>query len=144
MIFYSGHGVLPICLSPHSSNQTQDLDLSRFGVNKRLIVRINRLDIMNIQSFHIAQVVCSFMSAANPSKVVQSFKNAGLSLIIADEQLLCMVTPETARCLFDRDKVLDPLAIFEMELKDDDYTDDDPDDIDEKELLKLAAEEEPI
>jgi hypothetical protein len=69
---------------------------------------------------------------------------AGVSLITADEQLLCMVTPETARCLFDRSKVLNPLAIFEVALEDDDYTDDDLDDLDEEELLKLAAEEEPI
>jgi hypothetical protein len=62
----------------------------------------------------------------------------------ADEQLLYMVRPEGARCLFGRDKVLNPLAIFEVGLEDDDYTDDDPDDIDEGELLKLVAEEEPI
>jgi hypothetical protein len=52
--------------------------------------------------------------------------------------------PETARCLFDCDKVLNPLAIFEVGLKNDDYTDDDPDDIEEEELLKLAVEEELI
>jgi hypothetical protein len=84
------------------------------------------------------------MSAANPSNVVQSFKNAGISLITPDEQLLCMVTPEASRCLFDHDKVLNPLAIFEVGLEDDDYTDDDPDDINEEELLKLAAQEELI
>jgi hypothetical protein len=97
-----------------------------------------------IQSFHIAQIECLFMYVTNLSNVVQSFKNAGISLITADEQLLCMVTPETARCLFDHDKVLNPLARFEMGLEYDDYTDDDPDDIDEEELLKLAAEEELI
>jgi hypothetical protein len=113
-----------------------------FGVTKRLIVYVNRLDIANIQSFHIAQVVCSFMSTANPSNVVQSFENAAILLITADEQLLCMATPETARRLFDRDKMLNPLAIFEVGLEQDDYTDDDPDDVDEEELLKLAAEEE--
>jgi hypothetical protein len=84
------------------------------------------------------------MSAADPSNFMQSFKNAGISLITADEQLLCMVTPETARCLFDRDKVLNPLAIFEVGLEYDDYTDDDPDNIYEKEFLKLAGEEELI
>jgi hypothetical protein len=106
-----------------------------------LIVRVNRLDIANIQSFHIAQFVCSFMFAANPSNTVQSFKNAGISLITADEQLLCMVTPETARCLSNRDKVVNPLAIFKVGPEDNDYTDDDPDGINEEELLKLAAEE---
>jgi hypothetical protein len=34
--------------------------------------------------------------------------------------------------------VLNPLVIFEVGLEDDDYTDDDPDDIDEEELLKLV------
>jgi hypothetical protein len=141
---YSVHGVLPIFLPPHSSSQTQDLDLSLFGVTKRSIVRVNRLDIASIQTFHITQVPLSFISAANPSKVEQSLKNAGISLVTGDEQLLCLITPETVRCLFDRDKVLNPLAIFEMELEDDDYIDDDPDDIDEEELLKPAAEGELI
>jgi hypothetical protein len=67
---YSAHGVLPIFLPPHSSNQTQVLDLSLFDVSKPLIVSVNRLDIANIQSFHITQVVCSFLSAANPSNIV--------------------------------------------------------------------------
>jgi hypothetical protein len=120
------------------------LDLSLFGVTEQLIVPVNRLDIANILNFHITQVVCSFMSAVNPNNVVQSFKNSGISLLTTDEQLLCMVTPETARCRFDRDKVLNPLAIFELGLEDDDYTDDDPDDIDEEEFLKLAGEEELI
>jgi hypothetical protein len=39
---------------------------------------------------------------------------------------------------------LDPLALFEGGLEDGGYTDDDPDEIDEEELLKLAAEEELI
>jgi hypothetical protein len=75
---------------------------------------------------------------------VQSLKNVGISLITAGEQLLRMVTPETARCLFDRHKVLNPLVIFEVGLDNDDDTDDGPDDIDEEEFLKLAAEEELI
>jgi hypothetical protein len=40
--------------------------------------------------------------------------------------------------------VLNPSAPFEVGLEDDDYMGDDPDDIDEEELLKLAAEEELI
>jgi hypothetical protein len=85
--------------------------------------------------FHIPRSAPSSMSTrARP----------GIELITVDEQLLCMVTPETARCLFDRDKVLNPLSIFKMGLEDDDYRDDDPDDIDEGDLLKLTAEEELI
>jgi hypothetical protein len=91
------------------------LDLSIFGLTKRLIARVNRFDEANVQSVQIARVVCSFMSAANPFNIMQSFRNAGISLIIADDKLLCAVTPETARCLMDREKVLSAVSGFSLE-----------------------------
>jgi hypothetical protein len=39
---------IPIYFPLHDSNQLQPLDLLIFGVNKRLLVRINRLDSLNI------------------------------------------------------------------------------------------------
>jgi hypothetical protein len=124
---WADHHIVPIFLLPHSSNQTEVFDLSVFGLTKLLVARVNRIEETNVQSFHSAQVVCSFLSAANPINVIQSFKNAGISLLVADDQLLCMVTPETARCLMEREKVLATLDLLSEGLEDD-STDDDIDD----------------
>jgi hypothetical protein len=93
------HGLLPLPLPPHSSNQLQALDLSIFGVTKRHLARVNRMEGLNVQSKHIAQVVCAFMAAAVPVNIVQTFRNAGIVLVVADNQLFCKVEPARARCL---------------------------------------------
>jgi hypothetical protein len=96
---YQAHGVTPLPLPPHSSNQLQALDLSIFGVTKRHIQRINRMENLNIQSKHIAQVVCSFMAAATPVNVVRTFRNAGIVLVVGNTRLFCRVDPTQARYL---------------------------------------------
>jgi hypothetical protein len=128
--------IIPIFLPPHSSTHTQILDLSIFGLTKRIIARVNRIDTCNIQRFHIASVVCSFESAANPMKISQSFQNAGMSLMTIDDRLFCTVTPETARCVLEREKLITAVPTPEEEEEeelehDDDNTDDDelPDDL---------------
>jgi hypothetical protein len=60
------HRVVPCYFPPHSSNQLQPLDLSLFGITKRLLSRVNRLDAVNIQTRHVASVVCAFLAAAVP------------------------------------------------------------------------------
>jgi hypothetical protein len=54
---------------------------------------------INIQSFHFAHVVSGFMSAACPLNAMATFRNAGISLAIADEKLICWVLPRSAPCL---------------------------------------------
>jgi hypothetical protein len=94
--------ILPIFLPPHSSNQLQVLDLSVFGVTKRIITRINCLEAVNVQSKHISDVVNAFFAAAIPINIVKSFRRAGISLIVdPDEHVICQITPETARCLIE-------------------------------------------
>jgi hypothetical protein len=101
------HRINIIWLPPHSSNQLQMLDLSVFGITKRFIARANRMDPVYIQIEHIAKVVNSFMQAAIPINIVQSFKIAGISLINDDGIIRCAVTPHTAKCEF-----LDGIAIL--------------------------------
>jgi hypothetical protein len=92
--------VVPFYFPPHSSNQLQPLDLSLFGVTKRLLARMNRLDAVNIQTKHIAQVVSSFMSAATPLNIVKTFGLSGIGLMIDDEGILrCQVRPQEAKRL---------------------------------------------
>jgi hypothetical protein len=96
---WTQHGITSCLLPPHGSNQTQLLDLSTFGIAKRLLPSVNRTETVNSQSLHIAQVVSTFMSAASPLNVVATFWNAGINLAIADEELICRITPKSARCL---------------------------------------------
>jgi hypothetical protein len=94
------HGIVPIWLPPHASNQLQMLDLCIFGLTKRAIMRANRLEKVNIQTDHIVRVLESFMSAAVPHNIIKSFANGGISLILdGDRVIRCQITPHTTRCL---------------------------------------------
>lgn len=96
----ASQGIIMCPLPPHSSNQIQPLDLSTFGVTKRHIARANRMEAVNLQSRHIAEVVSSFMAAAAPMNVVATFASAGITLFLSpDGKVLCRVCPERARCL---------------------------------------------
>jgi hypothetical protein len=91
--------MIPFYFPPHSSNQLQPLDLLIFGVTKRLLTRFNRLDSVNIQTSHIAQTVCSFMSAATPLNILKTFSLSGICVIIDDDILRCQLRIEKARRL---------------------------------------------
>jgi hypothetical protein len=91
--------VIPLAFPPHSSNQVQPLDLSIFGITKRLVARVNRMESMNVQTDHIAKVVCSFMAAATPVNIVKTFCRAGICLVLDDGIVRCRVCPDHARCL---------------------------------------------
>jgi hypothetical protein len=74
------------------------LDLSLFGIIKQLTARVNHIEEEKAESFHIAEAVCSFLSAADRINVIQSFQNTGIH----------PSPPMTyyVRCLLDREKVL--------------------------------------
>jgi hypothetical protein len=54
----------------------------------------------------MSSVVCSCLSAAPPINLVQSFKNAGISLVKEGPAILCTVTPRTAQCLIAFEEVV--------------------------------------
>jgi hypothetical protein len=84
-------GVLVCPSPPHSSDQIQPLDLPTFGVTKRAIARVGRMETVDVQSDHIAQVVGGFMSAASPSNVLGTFTRAGLVLTLdSDGRIFCL------------------------------------------------------
>jgi hypothetical protein len=93
------HEIIPIWLPAHSSNQLQPLDLCLFGILKRLISRLNKIESVNIQSDHIARVYCSFFSAATPMNIIKSFKNGGLNQKLHLAKPVCHIEPGLARCL---------------------------------------------
>jgi hypothetical protein len=96
--------VIPCYLPPHSSNQLQPLDLSIFGITKRYLARVNKLNAVNIQTKHIATVVCSFLAAAVPLNIVKTFENSGISLVADRDVIFCTIRPERAK------RLLVPLA----------------------------------
>jgi hypothetical protein len=67
------HMVTPIYIPPHLSNQLQMLDLSVFGVIKRHIARVNKLERVNIQTNHIHEILQEFYASATPANIVASF-----------------------------------------------------------------------
>jgi hypothetical protein len=80
----------------------QILDLSVFGVIKRIITRVNSLEIVNVQSKHIADLVNAFLAAPIHINIVTNFRRAGILLLVdEDERGICQITPETARCLIE-------------------------------------------
>jgi hypothetical protein len=95
----AANNVVLFPLPPQSSNQLQVLDLSLFGVTKRAIARINRMEAANVRSRHIPQVVCGFMSAGVPINIVASCRNAGIGLVVDEGVLRCRARPDRARCL---------------------------------------------
>jgi hypothetical protein len=98
--------ITPIFLPPHSSNQLQPLDVSVFGITKGYINRANKLEKNNVQTDHIVRILKGFYAAASPPNIIETFRNAGISLILdsePDEEPRCLVTvtPETARCILE-------------------------------------------
>jgi hypothetical protein len=72
----------------------------KLGIKNGRIAHINRIDILNVQLMHIAQLASTFMSASSPLNIVGMFRSVGIMLWPApDETLFCRVSSERARCL---------------------------------------------
>jgi hypothetical protein len=110
------HRIVPIFLPPHSFNQLQVLDLSLFGVTKRLIAHVNRMEGVTVQTMHVSDVVNAFIAACTPINVVKSLRNAGISLL-SDEthEIICQITPETTRCVIDGEGLLEVIEVPDEE-----------------------------
>jgi hypothetical protein len=71
---------------------------------------------------------------------VESFKNAGISLIFDDDRIIrCQITPETVRCLIGT-PFSDPLTGIELE-NDEEDNDDPSVDIFASEMRKILGSE---
>jgi hypothetical protein len=68
---WQANRVLPRRFPIYNSNQLQPLDLSLFGITKRYIAKVNKLDAVNIQTKHIASIVWASLAAAVPLDVVR-------------------------------------------------------------------------
>jgi hypothetical protein len=109
---YLVNDVVPIFLPLHSSNQLQPLGLCVFGLTKLGMAKINKAA-GNVQTIHIAKVIDAFHSAANAGNIMSAFRNAGISLTpvtvtgpldgLQKPYPVCVVTPETYRCMVGND-----------------------------------------
>lgn len=72
------HGVYPLFLPPHSSDQTQPLDLGIFAVQKSKMSRMTVPQEFSNQSQQIMKIVDSFTQAATISNIRGAFKAAGI------------------------------------------------------------------
>jgi hypothetical protein len=59
------------------------------------------MDALNIQTQHVTQVVCAFLSDPVPLNVTKSFHNTGINVIVDENHLCCKVIPGLVRCLFN-------------------------------------------
>jgi hypothetical protein len=75
------------------------------------------MESMNVQSDHIAKVVCAFMAAATPGNIVKTFRRAGICVVLDDDVLRCRVCPDRAQCL------IAPISAALPEVPDDDEDD---------------------
>jgi hypothetical protein len=64
-----------------------------------LITRANKLDVVNIQTKHIASVVCAFLAAAIPLNIVKAFALSGICLVADAGTLFCAIRLDRAKRL---------------------------------------------
>jgi hypothetical protein len=76
-----GKSCCPLLFPVTYTTQLQPLDLSLFGITKRLIARANKLDAVNIQTKHIASTVCAFLAAVVLLNIVKTFALSGICLV---------------------------------------------------------------
>jgi hypothetical protein len=91
------HAVRVCLFPPKSSNQRQPLRLGLFRATKWFLRRVNSLDSANIQTKHIAPMVCSFIAAGVPVNIERTFIMSGICLIKNEDRVLCAVRPDQAR-----------------------------------------------
>jgi hypothetical protein len=107
------HNIIPCYIPPHSSNQVQPLDLCVFGVTKRLMTRLNKMDKENIQSVHAGKFVSAFHSTCNRVNVIASFRKAGIVLHLESTGVaVCYVEKYQCRCLLRHFEA--PIAVIEV------------------------------
>jgi hypothetical protein len=63
------------------------LDLCIFAVTKKLIARVNKPEKVNLQTDDILRILDEYMAAAVLHNIVESFKNAGIWLILMTTEL---------------------------------------------------------
>jgi hypothetical protein len=72
------YGIVPAFLPPHSSDQTQPLDLGIFALEKAEAMRIRLPDDVTAQTRQIVKAIGGYLRACVPNCVVSAFRQAGI------------------------------------------------------------------
>jgi hypothetical protein len=73
-------GVVPIFLPPHSSDQTQALDLGIFGVQKTAMGRVHPPEWLTTQTQILAKILGAWQAVTTPPNIISAFSQMGLSI----------------------------------------------------------------
>lgn len=71
-------GIIPLPLAPHSSDQTQPLDIGIFAVQKYKMNKMTVPEDLSQQSSQLIRIVDSFTQAATISNIMSAFRGAGI------------------------------------------------------------------
>ena len=74
----SEEGIIPLFLAPHSSDQTQPLDIGFFGVQKGKMSRITVPSGLSQQTAQIIRIIDSFRQTSTISNIISAFRGAGI------------------------------------------------------------------
>lgn len=89
-------GIVIFFEPPNSSDQLQVLDISLFGIQKKIIKRIHPNKNLSEQSEQIVKIINSWESAAQPSNIVSAFEQAGFYKYSDNGQLYMSADIENA------------------------------------------------
>jgi hypothetical protein len=97
----ASHGVIVIMLPPHSSDQTQALDVGMFAIHKAVMRRVFAPNWLSNQSKQIYRMLGAWQAVSTPPNIISAFKQVGIHVEWSDDHktLLTRVDPSTARRL---------------------------------------------
>lgn len=96
------NNVVTVFLPPHSSDQTQPLDVGLFGNMKMAQSRIHCPKRMSTQSQQVVKMISAYYSAGHPLAVTGAFVRAGLTNYVDGSVVYCRVTRGTCTAVRDR------------------------------------------
>jgi hypothetical protein len=64
-------------------------------------MRVNHVEALDIQTHHVAHMVCAFLWTAAPLNVIASFRKARINVAVDENLFCCIVIPCLARCLLN-------------------------------------------
>jgi hypothetical protein len=80
--FRTIYGIHVIISPPYSNDQTQPLDFSIFGLQKREPATIHPHNNLNLQTYQLVRMMCALQKAATPPNVIGAFQGAGICSLI--------------------------------------------------------------
>ena len=102
------HGVKILYMVPHSSDQTQPLDLVVFGRFKNFYSRCTNENMISNQSNQIIKMLCAWRQATAPNMIISSFMAAGMKPSIEGDWMRYSIDLELASKLRNWETINQP------------------------------------